>query len=44
MPDMPNTFTDELKNLVAHAKLKVGESELMFSDAPSGSSIPIGKR
>ena len=21
MPDMPNTFTDDLKNLVAHAKL-----------------------
>ena len=39
MPEMPNTFTDELKNLVAHARLQVGESELMFSDAPGGSAI-----
>ncbi|WP_134686881.1 VOC family protein [Brevibacillus migulae] len=44
MPDMPNTLTDDVKNLVAHAKLRVGESELMFSDAPSGSSIPKGKQ
>lgn len=44
MPEMPNTFTDELKNLVAHAKIRVGETELMFSDAPSGSSIPKGKQ
>lgn len=44
MPDMPNTFTDDLKNLVAHAKLKVGETELMFSDAPGGSPIENGKR
>ncbi|MEJ8548573.1 VOC family protein [Brevibacillus borstelensis] len=44
MPEMPETFTDELKNLVAHAKLRVGEAELMFSDAPSGSSIPKGKQ
>lgn len=44
MPGMPNTFTDELKNLVAHAKLRVGETELMLSDAPSGTSIPKGKQ
>ncbi|HZG17004.1 MAG TPA: VOC family protein [Candidatus Bathyarchaeia archaeon] len=44
MPEMPNTFADELKNLVAHAKLRVGETELMFSDAPSGSPIPKGKQ
>ncbi|MFM9329853.1 VOC family protein [Paenibacillus mesotrionivorans] len=44
MPDMPETFTDELKQLVAHAKLKVGESELMFSDAFGGSAIEAGKR
>ncbi|WP_281882915.1 VOC family protein [Paenibacillus sp. YYML68] len=44
MPDMPSTFTDELKSLVAHAKLKVGEAELMFSDAPGGSPIENGKR
>lgn len=44
MPDLPSTFTDDLKSLVAHAKLKVGEAELMFSDAPGGSSIESGKR
>ncbi|MBW5446872.1 VOC family protein [Cohnella sp. CFH 77786] len=44
MPEMPNTFTDDLKDLVAHAKLRVGASELMFSDAPTGSSIPKGKQ
>ncbi|MCM3781561.1 VOC family protein [Neobacillus mesonae] len=44
MPEMPNTFTDDLKNLVAHAKLQVGEMELMLSDAPGGSSIESGKR
>lgn len=44
MPEMSDTFTDELKNLVAHAKVRVGESELMFSDAPAGSSIPKGKQ
>jgi PhnB protein len=44
MPEMPNTFTDDLKNLVAHAKLQVGETELMFSDSPSGSPIPKGKQ
>ncbi|WP_339315348.1 VOC family protein [Paenibacillus sp. FSL R10-2734] len=44
MPDMPDTFTDDLKSLVAHAKLKVGVTELMFSDAPGGSPIENGKR
>ncbi|MCR2803903.1 VOC family protein [Paenibacillus soyae] len=44
MPEMPNTFTDDLKNLVAHARVSVGEAELMLSDAPSGSSIPKGKQ
>lgn len=44
MPEMPNTFMDELKHLVAHGKLRVGEAELMLSDAPSGSSIPKGKQ
>lgn len=34
MPDMPGTFIDDLSNLVAHAKLKVGVTELMLSDAP----------
>lgn len=44
MPNMPETFTDELKELVAHAKLKVGDSELMLSDAFGGSTIEAGKR
>ncbi|XEC97562.1 VOC family protein [Paenibacillus tarimensis] len=44
MPEMPNTFTDDLKNLVAHAKLQVGETELMFSDVPNGSPIAKGKQ
>ncbi|MGI2294355.1 VOC family protein [Paenibacillus sp. GXUN7292] len=44
MPEMPNTFNDELKNLIAHAKLQVGETELMFSDAPGGLNIIDGKR
>lgn len=44
MPEMPDTFTDDLKKLVAHAKLRVGDSELMFSDAPGGSAIEAGKR
>jgi PhnB protein len=44
MPDMPSTFTDDMKSLVAHAKLKVGETELMFSDSPGGAPIQNGKR
>lgn len=44
MPDMPDSFNDELKSLVAHAKLQAGEAELMFSDAPWGSPIAEGKR
>lgn len=44
MPDMPNTFTEDLKSLVAHAKVKVGETELMFSDDPCGSPLENGKR
>ncbi|WP_020619252.1 VOC family protein [Paenibacillus daejeonensis] len=44
MPDIPDSFTDDLKSLVAHAKLRVGGSELMLSDAPSGSNIPQGKQ
>ncbi|WP_029329060.1 VOC family protein [Lentibacillus jeotgali] len=44
MSEMPNTFTDDLKDLVAHAKLQVGGSELMFSDAPDSSPIEKGKQ
>jgi len=44
MPQMPDTFTEDLKGLVAHAKLRIGASELMFSDSPAGSPIPAGKR
>lgn len=44
MPDIPNTFTDDQRSLVAHAKLKVGVTELMLSDAPGGSPIENGKQ
>lgn len=44
MPNMPETFKDEVKELVAHALLRVGESELMFSDTPDGSTIEAGRR
>ena len=44
MPDMPNTFTEDLKRLVAHARVKVGDTELMVSDAQSGSPLGNGKR
>lgn len=44
MPDMPDTFTDDLKSLVAHAKLKIGDTELMLSDAPGNFPIESGKR
>jgi PhnB protein len=38
--EMPDSPSDDLKNLVAHARLHVGESELMFSDSPG---LPIQK-
>jgi len=44
MPDMPNTFTEDLMRLVAHARVKVGGAELMFSDAPTGMPLGDGKR
>ncbi|HZG57321.1 VOC family protein [Paenibacillus sp.] len=44
MPGMPDTFTEELKGFVAHARLKVGDSELMLSDTPAGSPMGDGKR
>lgn len=44
MPNMPSTFSDDMKELVAHAKLKVGEAELMFSDSPGGPPVTDGKR
>lgn len=44
MPEMSNTFNDELKNLVANARLQVGDSELMFSDDPRGIAITNGKK
>ncbi|MGP0585612.1 VOC family protein [Paenibacillus timonensis] len=44
MPEMPSTFTEELKRLVAHARLKVGDAEIMLSDTPGGSPLGDGKR
>lgn len=43
--DMPDNLPEDLKDLVAHAKLQVGGSEIMFSDSPSTQSpIPKGKQ
>ncbi|RNB73233.1 VOC family protein [Brevibacillus panacihumi] len=39
-PDFP--LPEEAKNRIAHAMLKVGESELMFSDAFPGQPIQAG--
>ncbi|GED67754.1 VOC family protein [Brevibacillus reuszeri] len=39
-PDFP--LPDEAKGRVAHASLKVGDSDLMFSDSFPGQSIPKG--
>lgn len=44
MPNMPETFNDDLKSLVANAKVQIGESELMFSDNPWGSPIESGQK
>ncbi|WP_257351518.1 VOC family protein [Pseudalkalibacillus decolorationis] len=41
--EMPDSTPDDLKNLVAHAKLQVGGTEIMLSDTP-GSPIPKGKQ
>lgn len=43
MPQMPNTFTEEMKNLIANARLKVGSSELYLSDAPFNGAVETGK-
>ena len=32
--DLPMSFPTEVQKLVAHAMLKIGESEMMFSDSP----------
>jgi len=42
MPQMPNTFTEEMKNLVANARLKVGSTELYLSDAPFAGAVESG--
>ncbi|MBD1382012.1 VOC family protein [Metabacillus arenae] len=41
--EMPDSPSDDLKNLVAHAMIKVDEAELMFSDSP-GSPIKKGNQ
>lgn len=44
--DMPSNegfpLTEETKNLVMHANLKINESTVMFSDAPPGRPVIIG--
>lgn len=44
MPDLPDTFPDAMRSLVAHAKVQVGGTELMFSDTPGGTPVESGKR
>lgn len=42
MPDNPKMpFSDEVKELVAHALLKVGDTDLMISDTPIQSEQPF---
>jgi PhnB protein len=41
--DMPMSFPVELKDRIAHAILKIGESEIMFSDTP-GQPIQSGNQ
>lgn len=44
MPDLPDTFPDAMRSLVAHAKVQVGGTELMFSDAPGGTRVESGNQ
>jgi PhnB protein len=44
MPEMPNTYTDDLKDLVALAKLQVGETELIISDVPDSTPVEESKQ
>ncbi len=41
VPDLPS---EDLKDLVAHAKLKIGDSELMISDSPSVLPVEPGNQ
>ncbi|MOA47792.1 hypothetical protein D3C78_1704620 [compost metagenome] len=41
--DMPDSPSEDFKNLVAHAALQVGETGLMLSDSPD-TSIQSGKQ
>ncbi|MGE7274259.1 VOC family protein [Brevibacillus panacihumi] len=44
MPENPEfSLPEEAKNRIAHAMLKVGESELMFSDTFPGQTVQVGK-
>lgn len=44
--DMPSNddfpITDETKNLVLHAEIKIKDSTLMFSDVPPGMPFVVG--
>lgn len=42
--DMPDSPSEDLKDLIAHAKIKIEESALMFSDAPGPSTIASGNQ
>lgn len=43
MPEMPNTYTDDLKDLVALAKLQVGDTEHIISDVPDATPVEKSK-
>ncbi|MCM3716072.1 VOC family protein [Halalkalibacter oceani] len=42
--DMPDSPSEDLKELIAHAKIKIEEAALMFSDTPGPSSITSGNQ
>ena len=44
MPEIPNTYTDDLKDLVALAKLQVEETELLISDVPDSTFVDKSKQ
>ena len=44
IPEMPNIYRHDLKDLVALAKLQVGETELVISDVPDSTPVEKSKQ
>ncbi|MDP4549647.1 VOC family protein [Alkalihalobacillus macyae] len=44
MSGMSDTYSDDLKDLVATAKLQIGESALMISDVPDSTHVEASKQ